>query len=240
MIEESTPPRAISEVIRDELLESTTPFKASDNIAGFLNDNRRKLLIDELETKFEGVLDTLLIDREHDPNSRGTPRRLAKMYINELMGGRYFPGPDSTAFPNEDDGEYFKYQGMLVARAELRSMCSHHHQPVKGVCFIGILPSDKVIGLSKYTRIAQWLARRGTLQEELCQKILHEIQKATGSRDVGVHISATHGCMENRGVNAHSSLTQTTALSGQFFSDSIKSEFYNKIALQTQFSRSPL
>ncbi len=230
----------ISEIIRQELEASGTRYFASDNIANVLDDDRRKLLIDEVTQKFEGVLDSLLIDRKNDHNSMDTPRRLAKMYVNEIMGGRYFPEPSAAAFPNVDDGEHEKYGGMLVARAEIRSMCSHHHQPVKGLCFIGILPSDKVIGLSKYTRIAQWCARRGTLQEELSTRILKEIQKATGARDVGVHISATHGCMENRGVNAHSSLTQTTALSGQFFNDTMKTEFFKMIEFQLSLSKGAL
>jgi GTP cyclohydrolase I len=121
---------------------------------------------------------------------------------------------------------------MLVVRAEIKSMCSHHHQPVNGVCYIGVLPGVKVIGLSKYARIAQWCARRGTLQEELNRQIIEEIKKATGAADVGVYIEAKHGCMENRGVNAHSSLTQTCILHGQFFNQSIKQEFYDNIKQQ--------
>jgi GTP cyclohydrolase I len=135
-----------------------------------------------------------------------------------------------TAFPNDNDDD--RYTGMLVTRAEIKSMCSHHHQPVKGVCYIGLIPGTKVIGLSKYARIAQWCARRGTLQEELCRQIAEEIQQATGAEDVGVYIQATHGCMENRGVEAHSSLTQTAVLRGQFYNDSIKKEFYDNIREQ--------
>ena len=150
----------------------------------------------------------MLIDRHNDPNSQGTARRLAKMYFNEIMAGRYESRPDATAFPNHtDDG----YDGMLVVRSELRSMCSHHHQPVNGVAYIGILAADTLIGLSKYTRIAQWCARRGTLQEELAMDIAREIMSATGSNHVGVYIQATHGCCENRGIMAHSSLQQEFA-----------------------------
>lgn len=225
----------ISSTIRDRLEQNNVRYFASDNIFEYV-DGYEADLIDELTCKFEGVLDTLLIDRVRDHNSADTPRRLAKMYINELMAGRYTPAPRVAAFPNVDDGENTKYGGMLVARAEIRSMCSHHHQPVKGVCIIGILPSEKVIGLSKYTRIAQWCARRGTLQEELCQTIMQEIKKATNSRDVGVYIEAEHGCMTNRGAMAHSSLTQTTSLSGQFFNDSIKKEFFDNIMLQKSHS----
>jgi GTP cyclohydrolase I len=190
--------------------------------------------LDEATAAFETVLDTLLIDRETDPNSRGTARRLAKMYFNEIMAGRYEPAPDCTAFPN--DGEN-RYEGMLVVRSELRSMCSHHHQPVVGVAYIGILAAEKLIGLSKYTRIAQWCARRGTLQEELCNDIAREIMRATDSHDVGVYIQATHGCCENRGIMAHSSLTQTTVLKGAFLTDpGVKKEFTDNIKLQQDFA----
>jgi GTP cyclohydrolase I len=126
---------------------------------------------------------------------------------------------------------------MLVVRSELRSMCSHHHQPVSGVAYIGIIAAEKLIGLSKYTRIAQWCARRGTLQEELCNDIAREIQKATNSENVAVYIQAVHGCCENRGIMAHSSLTQTTVLTGFFKNDpGAKKEFFDNIKLQQEFA----
>ena len=116
-------------------------------------------------------------------------------------------------------------------------MCSHHHQPVSGVAYIGIIPGEKVIGLSKYTRIAQWCARRGTLQEELATDIAREIMKATESENVGVYIQATHGCCENRGIMAHSSLTQTTVLKGSFHNDpGCKKEFMDNIKLQQEYA----
>lgn len=221
-----------SNKIRKRLIDNDQRFHAGDNISNAIEEGELDELIAEATVAFQGVLQTLVIDTDKDPNSKGTAKRLAKMYINELMAGRYQPRPDVTAFPNIDNHHTSKYQGMLVIRAEIRSMCSHHHQPVIGTAYIGILPSDKVIGLSKYARIAQWCARRGTLQEELVQDIMHEIQKATDARDVAVHIEGRHGCMENRGVMAHSSLTQTTALSGQFFNDSIKREFFANVQMQ--------
>jgi len=160
------------------------------------------------------------------------------MYINELMSGRYDDAPPATAFPNEPDNiTNEKYDGMLVVRSELKSVCSHHHQPVTGVAYIGIIAANTLIGLSKYTRIAQWCARRGTLQEELAMDINREIRRATGSEDVGVYIQATHGCCENRGIMAHSSLTQTTVLKGSFFTNAdVKEEFFNNIKLQQEFA----
>jgi len=184
-------------------------YWAGDNISHLIESGEKEQLIEEATEAFETVLDTLIIDRHTDPNSQDTARRLAKMYFNELLAGRYHPMPNATAFPNEvEDG----YEGMLVVRSELKSVCSHHHQPVSGVAYIGIIAADTLIGLSKYTRIAQWCARRGTLQEELCNDIAREIMNATGSKNVGVYIQATHGCCENRGIMAHSSLTQTSVL----------------------------
>jgi len=224
----------VSETIRSNLKKDNKRFWAGDNISEYITEENKALLIDEATEAFECVLDTLLIDRENDPNSHGTARRLAKMYFNEIMAGRYDPNPDATAFPNDSED---RYEGMLVVRSELRSMCSHHHQPVKGVAYIGIIAASKLIGLSKYTRIAQWCATRGTLQEELCNDITREIMKATGSDNVAVYIQATHGCCENRGIMAHSSLTQTTVLKGAFKSDpDTKKEFFDNIKLQQEFA----
>jgi GTP cyclohydrolase I len=224
----------LSQVIRDRMKSDNKRFWAGDNISDYVDDNVMPELINEATEAFEKVLDTLLIDRETDPNSKGTARRLAKMYYNEIMAGRYEPAPDATAFPNDSAD---RYEGMLVVRSELRSMCSHHHQPVAGVAYIGIIAANKLIGLSKYTRIAQWCARRGTLQEELCNDIAREISRATDSENVAVYIQATHGCCENRGIMAHSSLTQTTVLKGAFKSDaSVKKEFFDNIKLQQEFA----
>jgi GTP cyclohydrolase I len=224
----------LSQVIRDRMKKDNKRFWAGDNVSDYIKPMDKVDLINEATEAFEKVLDTLLIDRETDPNSKGTARRLAKMYFNEIMAGRYDPSPDATAFPNDSAD---RYEGMLVVRSELRSMCSHHHQPVSGVAYIGIIAAEKLIGLSKYTRIAQWCARRGTLQEELANDIAREIQKATGANDVGVYVQAIHGCCENRGIMAHSSLTQTTVLKGAFKDDqSTKKEFFDNIKLQQDFA----
>jgi len=224
----------LSQVLRERMRADGKSFWAGDNISDYLHESDKQHLINEATVAFEGVLDALLIDRENDPNSRGTARRLAKMYFNEIMSGRYEPRPDATAFPNDSAD---RYEGMLVVRSELRSMCSHHHQPVSGVAYIGIIAAQKLIGLSKYTRIAQWCARRGTLQEELAIDIAREIQRATESDNVGVYIQAVHGCCENRGIMAHSSLTQTTVLRGVFKTDpATKKEFMDNIKLQQEFA----
>ncbi len=223
-----------SKEIIDRLQDAGIRYWAGDNISEVLQEGDKEQLIEEATLQFEKVLDSLVIDRHNDPNSMDTGRRLAKMYFNEIMAGRYDPMPNATAFPNHvDDG----YKGMLVVRSEIKSMCSHHHQPVNGVAYIGIIAANTLIGLSKYTRIAQWCARRGTLQEELNNVIANEIQRATGSSNVGVYLQATHGCCENRGIGAHSSLTQTTVLRGAFNDDmGTKKEFMDNIKLQQEFA----
>jgi len=224
-----------SEEVKARLVQAEMRYWAGDNISEVLQEGDKDILIDEAAIAFEGVLDALLIDRYNDPNSKGTAKRLAKMYYNEIMAGRYDTAPSATAFPNDSDD---RYAGMLVVRSELKSMCSHHHQPVAGIAYIGIIAADKLIGLSKYTRIAQWCARRGTLQEELANDIAREIKAATGAEHLGVYIQATHGCCENRGIMATSSLTQTTVLEGSFKTDmSTKKEFFDNIKLQQEFAR---
>ena len=224
-----------AEEIKARLVQANMRYWAGDNISAVLHEGDKEQLIDEATDAFEDVLDALVIDRFNDPNSKGTARRLAKMYYNEIMAGRYDPMPSATAFPNDSANRYY---GMLVVRSELKSMCSHHHQPVSGIAYIGIIASDKLIGLSKYTRIAQWCARRGTLQEELANDIAREIQAATDAEHLGVYIQATHGCCENRGIMAHSSLTQTTVLRGSFKDDAgTKKEFFDNIKLQQEFAR---
>ena len=202
--------------IQKRLLENKVRYWANDNIADYIEDGEKQQLIEEAIPAFENVLQHLLIDTETDPNSMDTARRMAKMYINEIMSGRYDQMPNPSAFPNYIENGY---EGMLVVRSELTSLCSHHHQTVKGVAYIGILAGPKLLGLSKYTRIAQWCAMRGTLQEDLNVMIADAIEEQTGSNDVGVYIQATHGCCENRGIKAHSSLTQTTVLRGAFKND---------------------
>ena len=225
----------ISKTIKDRIEQAGKRYWAGDNISEHIQEGELDQLVDELTGKFEGVMDSLIIDQVNDPNSKGTARRLAKMYVHELMVGRYEPMPPATAFPNDSDD---RYDGMLVVRSELKSMCSHHHQPVSGIAYIGIIAAEKLIGLSKYTRIAQWCARRGTLQEELANDVAREIQKATGANDVGVYVRMTHGCCENRGIMAHDSSTTTTVLKGAFNKDaSTKKEFFDTLSLQESNKR---
>jgi GTP cyclohydrolase I len=221
--------KPVSEQIRERIIKAGERFFAADNISKYIEKDEKEKLIAELTSKFEAVLDSLIIDRVNDPNSAGTGKRLAKMYINEIMGGRYNPAPEVTTFPNEDG----RYDQLIVIRSDIKSMCSHHHQPVSGVCYIGCLPGKRLIGLSKYTRIAQHQAARGHLQEELTEKIAYKIAQLTESPAVGVYIRARHGCCENRGIKSANSSTQTTVLKGLLKTDpGLKNEFMHNIQLQ--------
>lgn len=222
----------ISETIKERLKSKSIRYYAADNISDHIEEGEKELLIDEVASKFEDVLNSLVIDTDNDPNSADTGRRLAKMYINEIMGGRYSHAPSVTSFPN--DGTYDQ---LIVVRSDIRSMCSHHHQPVSGVCYIGCLPGERLIGLSKYTRIAQHIASRGHLQEELTEMIADEIQRLTGSKAIGVYVRARHGCCENRGVLSANSATQTTVLKGALKTDpALKNEFMHNIQIQETLS----
>jgi GTP cyclohydrolase I len=225
----------ISQKIKERVQAAGARAWANDNISDYMEEGEKQLLIEEAMPAFENVLQSLVIDTETDPNSMDTARRMAKMYINEIMSGRYDPMPNPSAFPNYIEGGY---EGMLVVRSELTSLCSHHHQTVKGVAYIGIIAGPKLLGLSKYTRIAQWCARRGTLQEELNVMIANKIQEITGTDHVGVYVQATHGCCENRGIQAHSSLTQTTVLRGAFKEEpDVRKEFIDNVKLQQEFAQ---
>ena len=227
--------RKTSDKIRERLEANNVRYWANDNIADYIEEGEKQELIEEATEAFENVLQKLLIDTKTDPNSMDTGRRMAKMYINEIMSGRYDPMPNPSAFPNYIEGGY---EGMLVVRSELTSLCSHHHQTVKGVAYIGIIAGPKLLGLSKYSRIAQWCARRGTLQEDLNVMIANQIQEITGSEHVGVYVQATHGCCENRGIKAHSSLTQTTVLRGAFKNEpDVRKEFIDNVKLQQEYAQ---
>lgn len=215
-----------SEQIKARLQSVGASFHAADNISEYIHPDEVKQLVDEAALAFEKVLDAMIIDYENDPNSMDTPRRLAKMYINELFEGRFTPPPEVTEFPNAGPN---KYKGILVRRVEINSVCSHHWQPVTGIAYIGVLSDQTLIGLSKFDRLAQHCARRGTLQEALTHDIQQTIRRATGTEDVAVQIVARHGCCENRGVRSGNSATVTTLLGGMFEKDDVKNEFFHAI-----------
>lgn len=221
-------------------------------------DNIMQELLDECTLAFGEVMYTAVIDVNRDPNAIDTPRRLAKMYINELMGGRYYPAPKITAFPNDNNGsqdllydqddvterpsreqdeQVYHFNNLLVVQSPFTSVCSHHWQPVNGTAYIGIIPGKKVIGLSKYTRIVQHIAARGTLQEELTVEIANALQHYTETDDIAVTIFARHGCCENRGIRVPNSQTSTAEMRGLFMEKGkLREEFYDNVKMMRRES----
>lgn len=168
-------------------------FDANGNLP--ISDEERAEMVQNLEKKMIEVLDILRIDR-NDPNSANTPKRLAKMYVNELMIGRYTPAPKLTIFPNRK-----KVNELIISKGiNIMSLCSHHWQPISGTCAIGYIPGDYVIGLSKLTRITEWFSRRGQIQEEMGEQIADYLEKLLKPKALGVVIKSKHYCMIARGV----------------------------------------
>lgn len=161
----------------------------------------------QLEHKFSEIFDILRIDR-NDPNSTDTPFRLSRMWVRELFAGRYSAPPKITVFPNRKNVDE-----LVISRGiKVMSVCSHHWQPITGVCSIGYVPGEKVIGLSKFTRIVDWFSRRGQIQEELGEQIADFLVELLNPVALGVVINAKHYCMIARGVEAHDSSEMVTSV----------------------------
>jgi GTP cyclohydrolase I len=219
---DNTHNKPISEVIKTRLLESGTKFFSNDNISEHIKPGEIDLLVDEVAEKFKGVLESLVIDVENDHNTGDTAHRVAKMYVHEVFSGRYYNAPKVTTFPNA--GNYD--QLYMVGPIEIRSTCAHHFQPITGNAYIAVFPGKNVVGLSKFNRIADWVASRPTIQEELVIQIADEVEKITEAEGVAVVVKAEHGCMINRGVKAHESDMLTSVMRGKFRDDvNLKNEF---------------
>jgi len=202
--------------------EHVPAFDANGNLP--LSDQERQCMVEQLERKFAEVMDILRIDRSRDPNSRETPRRLARMWVNELFIGRYTPPPVVTIFPNRK-----KVNELIISKGiKVMSVCSHHWQPISGTCTIGYMPGDHIIGLSKLTRIVEWFSRRGQIQEEMGEQIADYLEDLLKPRALGVIISAKHYCMIARGVEADDEQSDmiTSVLRGALQDDSnLRNEF---------------
>jgi len=170
-------------------------FDANGNYP--ISEEERREMILQLTQKYAEIMDILRIDR-NDPNSTQTPFRVAKMYVNELFEGRFSPPPSLTVFPNRK-----KVNELIISSGiKVMSVCSHHWQPISGRAYIGYIPRDKVIGLSKLTRITEWFGRRGQIQEELGEQIADFLTELLDPKALGVVIKAKHYCMIARGVNS--------------------------------------
>ena len=214
--------------IRQRLAAARKRYHSNDNIADFLEPGDFEALLDEVEIKMQGVLDSLVIDTDNDHNTGNTARRVAKMYINEVFRGRYVTSPTVTEFPNAEHLNEL----MIVGPITVRSACSHHFCPVIGKIWIGVLPNEhtNVIGLSKYARLAEWVMGRPQIQEEAVVQLADLIQVKTQPDGLAIVMEATHFCMAWRGVKDMNSRMINSVMRGAFLKDpNLRREFLSLI-----------
>jgi len=196
-----------------------------------LTKEEKELMIEEATEHFGRFLDALKCDWRNDPNSMETPRRVAKAYVNDLWAGRYNEFTDITSFPS--DG----YDGIIIERnIPLTSMCSHHHQTIRGVVHIGYVSGaeGRVIGLSKLNRIVEHFGRRGAIQEQLTAAIHQGVDKVCeGNIGVIVTVVATHSCVSCRGIKHEGASMVTTKASGVFIENDnqARKEFFDSLKI---------
>ena len=214
--------------IRQRLEVARKRYHSNDNIADFLEPGDLEALLDEVEVKMQGVLDSLVIDTDNDHNTGNTARRVAKMYINEVFRGRYVTSPTVTEFPNAEHLNEL----MIVGPITVRSACSHHFCPVIGKIWIGVLPNEhtNVIGLSKYARVAEGVMGRPQIQEEAVVQLADLIQVKTQPDGLAIVMEATHFCMAWRGVKDMDSRMINSVMRGAFLKDpNLRREFLSLI-----------
>jgi GTP cyclohydrolase I len=218
----------VSQRIRDRLVKSKTRFHANDNIADYIEPGEIDALLDEVSAKLQGVLESLVIDTVNDHNTQDTGRRVAKMFVNEVFGGRYVPMPPVTEFPNAAHLNEL----MIVGPITVRSACSHHLCPVIGKVWIGVMPNEHsaLIGLSKYARIAQWIMSRPQIQEEAVVQLADLLQEKMQPDGLAVVMEADHFCMQWRGVKDMDAKMINSVMHGSFLKDSsLRREFLSLI-----------
>ena len=224
-MDEGTP---VSVKIRERIKAARRRFNANDNIADFIEPGELEQMLDEVAAKMQGVLDSLVIDTDHDHNTADTARRVAKMYVNEVFRGRYVHAPSLTEFPNAEHLNEL----MIVGPITVRSACSHHFCPVIGKIWIGVLPNERtnVIGLSKYARIAEWIMNRPQIQEEAVIQLADLIQEKTQPDGLAIVMEASHFCMAWRGVKDMDSKMINSVMRGAFLKDpNLRREFLSLI-----------
>jgi GTP cyclohydrolase IA len=218
----------VSVKIRERIAAAKKRFHANDNIAEFIEPGELAKLLDEVEIKMQGVLESLVIDTKNDHNTSNTARRVAKMYLNEVFKGRYVEGPSVTEFPNAEHLNEL----MIVGPITVRSACSHHFCPVIGKVWIGVMPNEhtNVIGLSKYARMAEWIMNRPQIQEEAVVQLADLIQQKTQPDGMAIVMEATHYCMSWRGVKDMDSRMINSVMRGCFLKDAnLRREFLSLI-----------
>jgi len=218
----------VSVKIRERLLAARKRFNANDNIAEFIEPGDLAKMLSEVETKMQGVLDSLVIDTERDHNTTKTAHRVAKMFVNEVFKGRYSQVPTITEFPNAEHLNEL----MIVGPITVRSACSHHFCPVIGKIWIGVMPNEhtNVIGLSKYARLAEWVMGRPQIQEEAVVQLADLIQEKTQPDGLAIVMEASHYCMAWRGVKDMDSKMINSVMRGVFLKDpNLRREFLSLI-----------
>lgn len=219
----------VAERIRQRLVKAGERFHANDNICEYLEEGELDLLQREVEAKMVEVLRTLVIDTESDHNTQDTARRVAKMYVREVFGGRYVPEPPVTEFPNVSRLNEL----MIVGPVTVRSACSHHFCPILGRIWIGVMPNEHsaLIGLSKYARLVEWVMTRPQIQEEAIaqlSELLHEKMQPDG---LAIVMEADHYCMQWRGVKDMNSKMTNSIMRGSFLKDpNLRREFLALLA----------
>lgn len=217
---------SLSSEIAKRLTDLQIPFKANDNIADYLNPGELDGIRKEVEQKVDELLRSLVIDVDHDPNTKGTAERIARMYIGEVFNGRYSKCPKLTDFPNSKNLNDL----MVVGGINVRSTCSHHLAPITGKAWVGVVPGGRVIGISKFSRLINWIASRPQIQEECAVQIADELERRISPLGVAVIIKASHTCMTWRGVKDAESQMTTSVMRGIFRDDAaLRSEFLEMV-----------
>jgi GTP cyclohydrolase I len=221
----------VSERIRGRLQQAQQRFHANDNISAYLEPGDLDELQKEVAAKMLGVLQSLVIDVEHDHNTRETARRVAKMYLSEVFRGRYASAPHITEFPNASHLNEL----MIVGPITVRSACSHHLCPIMGRLWIGVMPHEDsdLIGLSKYSRVADWIMSRPQIQEEAIIQLADLLVAMVKPDGLAVVMEADHFCMQWRGVKDNASKMINSVMRGQFLKDgALRREFLSLINLK--------
>lgn len=231
LMKTTTPPQDVTDEgvpvsvkIRERLNQARVRFNANDNIAQFIEPGEMEKLLDEVEIKMQGVLDSLVIDTMGDHNTHNTARRVAKLYLSEVFKGRYVPAPTITEFPNAEHLNEL----MIVGPITVRSACSHHFCPVIGKLWIGVLPNEhtNVIGLSKYARLAEWVMGRPQIQEEAVVQLADLIMEKTQPDGLAIVMEASHYCIAWRGIKDLDSKMLNSVMRGVFLKDpTLRREF---------------
>lgn len=219
----------IADRIRARLDNSGRRYFANDNICEFIEDGELELLQQEVESKMAAVLKTLVIDTENDHNTQETARRVAKMYVREVFGGRYIPAPKVTDFPNVSRLNEL----MIIGPVTVRSACSHHLCPIIGRIWIGVMPNEHsaLIGLSKYARLVEWMMTRPQIQEEAIDQVANHLQDKMQPDGLAIVMEADHYCMQWRGVKDMDSKMTNSIMRGSFLRDAdLRREFLSLLA----------